>query len=88
MPKKRKGKGMEESGGVINLLNERRIKFVNRIRHAGLSGLEYFDSFIMTANERFIVVNTKSGNLIATDGSRNANEGLLVIDLEEHESYY
>ena len=85
IPKKLKNKGNEESGGVINLINERRIKFVNRIRHAGLSGLEYYDSFIMSANERFIVVNTKNGNLISSDGIRNANEGLLVIDLQEHE---
>ncbi|KAL7517005.1 hypothetical protein ACHAWX_002426 [Stephanocyclus meneghinianus] len=86
-PKKtsRGNKGCEESGGVINLLRERRIKFVNRIRHAGLGGLEYYDSLMMTANERFIVVNTKSGNLIGTDGEHNASQGLLVIDLQEHE---
>lgn len=71
----------EESGGVINLGKERRVKFVNRIRHAGLDGLEYFDSMLMTANERYIVVNTKAGHLIGCDG-RNASEGLLVIDLE------
>ena len=80
----RRGKGNEESGGVVNLLDERRVKFVNRIRHAGLGGLEYFDSFIMTANERFIVVNTKTGHLVAPDGTRNASQGLLVIDLQEH----
>jgi len=72
----------EESGGVINLGEERRIKFVNRIRHAGLDGLEYFDSMLMTANERYVVVNTKAGHLIGCDG-RNASEGLLVIDLED-----
>lgn len=83
--KKLKGKGLEESGGVVNLLNERRLKFVNRIRHVGLGGLEYFDSFIMTANERFIVVNTKTGNLVASDRTRNASQGLLVIDLQDHE---
>ncbi|KAL3790819.1 hypothetical protein HJC23_004720 [Cyclotella cryptica] len=83
----RDSKGREESGGVINLLNERRIKFVNRIRHAGLGGLEYYDSLMMTANERFIVVNTKSGNLIGTDGAHNASQGLLVIDLQEHEEF-
>jgi hypothetical protein len=85
--KKTKAKG-EESGGVINLLPERRIKFVNRIRHAGLGGLEYFDSLMMTANERFIVVNTKCGNLIASDGERGASQGLLVIDLQDHETGY
>jgi hypothetical protein len=88
-PVKPRGKGKEESGGVINLIDERRVKFVNRIRHAGLGGLEYYDSFIMTANERFIVVNTKSGNLISSDGTRNASQGLLVIDLQEgHDECY
>jgi hypothetical protein len=72
----------EEAGGVINLDKEPRVKFVNRIRHAGLDGLEYFDSMLMTANERYVVVNTKTGNLIGCDG-RNACEGLLVIDLLE-----
>lgn len=72
----------EESGGVINLVKESRVKFVNRIRHAGLDGLEYFDSMLMTANERYIVINTKAGHLIGCDG-RNASEGLLVIDLED-----
>lgn len=72
----------EEAGGVTNLDKEPRIKFVNRIRHAGLDGLEYFDSMLMTANERYVVINTKTGNLIGCDG-RNACEGLLVIDLLE-----
>ncbi|KAL3783475.1 hypothetical protein ACHAW5_011122 [Stephanodiscus triporus] len=73
----------EESGGVVQLSGERRIRFVNRIRHAGLGGLEYFDCMLMAANERFIVVNTKTGNLIGSDGARNATEGMLVIDLLE-----
>lgn len=86
--KKSRGKG-EESGGVINLFpDDRRIKFVNRIRHAGLGGLEYFDSLMMTANERFIVVNTKTGNLIGSEGTRGASQGLLVIDLQEHDESY
>ncbi len=72
----------EESGGVINLDEECRVKFVNRIRHAGLDGLEYFDSMLMTANERYIVLNTKAGHLIGCD-RRNASEGLLIIDLED-----
>ena len=58
------------------------VKLVNRIRVAGCDGLEYFDSMLMTANERYVVVNTKTGNLIGCDG-RNACEGLLVIDLLE-----
>lgn len=78
----------EESGGVTNLHGERRMKFVNRIRHAGLGGLEYYDSLLMTANERFIVVNTKTGNLIGSDGVRNASQGLLVIDLQKHEGRF
>jgi len=74
----------EESGGIVRIAGERRIKFVNRIRHAGLDGLEYYDSMLLSANERFLVVNTKTGNLIGSDGVRNASEGLLVIDLQEH----
>lgn len=74
----------EESGGVVQLAGERRLKFVNRIRHAGLGGLEYFDSMLLSANERFLLVNTKTGNLIGSDGSRNASEGLLVIDLQDY----
>lgn len=79
----------EESGGVVQLLaGERRVKFVNRIRHAGVGGLEYYDSMLLTANERFLVVNTKTGNLVGSDGARNATEGLIVIDLqEEHHSH-
>ena len=37
----------------------------------------------MTANERFLIVNTKTGNLIGTDGVSNATDGLFVIDLLE-----
>ena len=73
--------GEEESGGVVQLSGERRINFVNRIRHAGLGGLEYFDSMLMTANERFLIVNTKTGNLIGNDIASNATDGLFVIDL-------
>ena len=79
------GKGGEESGGVVQLTSERTVRFVNRIRHAGLGGLEYFDSLLMTVNERFVIVNTKTGNLIGSGAgaARNATEGLLVIDLLE-----
>ena len=73
--------GEEESGGVVQLSGERRINFVNRIRHAGLGGLEYYDSMLMTANERFLIVNTKTGNLIGNDIASNATDGLFVIDL-------
>ncbi|EJK59243.1 hypothetical protein THAOC_20563 [Thalassiosira oceanica] len=79
---KKRAKG-DQSAGIVQLGDcECRIKFANRIRHVGLGGLEYFDSLLMSCNERFIVVNTKTGNLIAQD--RNACEGLLVIDLLEH----
>jgi len=81
-PKKESSKTNEESGGVINLNDEKRIKFVNRIRHAGLGGNEYYDSILLSANERFIMCNTKTGNLIGSDG-RNGSEGLLVIDLQD-----
>jgi hypothetical protein len=79
------GGGGEESGGVVQLTSERTVRFVNRIRHAGLGGLEYFDSMLMTVNERFVIVNTKTGNLIGSGvgAARNATDGLLVIDLLE-----
>jgi len=80
------GGGGDDSGGIIHLdpNGEHRIKLANRIRHAGLGGLEYYDYMSLTANERFLVVNTKTGNLIGSDGDRNASQGLLVIDLLEH----
>ena len=74
----------EESGGVINISEERRIKFVNRIRHVGLGGIQYYDPMLLSANERFLMCNTKAGNLVGSDGTRNASEGLLVIDLQEY----
>ena len=56
---------------------------MNRVRHAGLGGLKYFDSMLMATNERFVIVNTNTGNLVGTDGARNVAEGLLVRDLLE-----
>jgi hypothetical protein len=73
----------DESAGVRNLTDPHRVKFVNRIRHASLGGMQYYDSAYMTANERFIVVNTKSGNLLG-GGSTLGTDGLLVIDLAEY----
>jgi hypothetical protein len=35
----------------------------------------------MAANERFVIVNTKTGNLVGSDGAGNATDGLLVINL-------
>ncbi len=69
----------EDSGGVINLRHHERIEYVNRIRHCGLGGLEYYDNMFLSVNERFIVVNTKTGNLF---GGGQRCEGLFVIDLE------
>ncbi len=70
----------ENSGGVIDLGGSNCIQYMNRIRHAGLGGMEYYDSMYMSHNERFIMVNTKTGNLVASNGK--SSEGLLVIDLE------
>jgi len=79
-----KGSHGDDSGGVTNLGVEQRVKFVNRIRQVGLGGLEYYDSMFMTCNERFIVVNTKTGNLVGGSCHCAATEGLFIIDLEEH----
>jgi len=74
----------EESGGVINLSpTSRRVRYANRIRHAGLGGIPSYDLIFMTCNERFLVLNTKVGNVVGGDGGTNASEGLIVIDLEE-----
>jgi hypothetical protein len=70
-------------GGVFDLSSKSRVRFANRIRHAALGGIEDFESLRMTCNERFIVVNTKTGNLLS-GGSVPFQEGLLVIDLEDH----
>lgn len=72
----------ETSGGVYNLTTPSRTQFSNRIRHAALGGLEYYDSIHLTCNDRFIVVNTKTGNLLSGSASPY-KEGLLVIDLED-----
>ena len=72
----------DESAGVRNLTDPPRVKFSNRIRHAALGGMQYYDAVYMTANERFVVVNTKTGNLLG-GGSTPGTDGLLVIDLEE-----
>jgi hypothetical protein len=71
----------DESFGIYNLTNSfGRIKFANQIRHAGLGGLENYESIYMTCNERFIIVNTKTGNLVGGGGS----DGLLIINFEDH----
>ena len=73
----------EVSGGVVNLTKAERIVYVQRIRHAGLGGFEYYDNIFMTLNERFIVVNTKTGNLLHSSED-SSNEGLIVIDLDQY----
>eukprot|EP00591_Stephanopyxis_turris_P003463 CAMPEP_0195518674 /NCGR_PEP_ID=MMETSP0794_2-20130614/13486_1 /TAXON_ID=515487 /ORGANISM="Stephanopyxis turris, Strain CCMP 815" /LENGTH=194 /DNA_ID=CAMNT_0040647691 /DNA_START=87 /DNA_END=671 /DNA_ORIENTATION=+ len=68
-------------GGVVRL--------VNTIRHLGLGGnLENYE-FSLKANERFLVVNTKTGDLVNRPsdygrygGGREEFEGLFLIDLE------
>jgi hypothetical protein len=70
-------------GGVFDLSSTLRVRFANRIRHAALDGIEEFESLRMTCNERFIVVNTKTGNLLS-GGTVPFQEGILVIDLEDH----
>jgi hypothetical protein len=82
IPRKSYRKG-DECAGVRNVFQEIGIEFVNRIRHVALGGMQYFDSAFMTVNERFIIINTKSGNLLQGI-SDNLNEGILLIDLEDH----
>lgn len=77
----------EDSGGVINFTSPLRIEYSNRIRHCGLGGFEYYDFMFMSANERFIAVNTKTGNLVTSQSSHEIDrptpcEGLFLIDLE------
>ena len=74
----------EGSGGVINFCVFPRIEFVNRVRHCGLGGFEYYDNMFMAVNERYIILNTKTGNLLTKCESNEPPkcEGLFVIDLE------
>jgi hypothetical protein len=72
----------EQSGGVYNLTNPPQVRFANRIRHVALGGIDKLDSIHMTTNERFIIVNTKTGNLLNETFSP-FSEGLLVIDLQD-----
>ncbi|KAL3933924.1 MAG: hypothetical protein SGARI_003593 [Bacillariaceae sp.] len=72
----------EQSGGVYNYTNPPQIRFANRIRHAALGGISKLESIHMTTNERFIIVNTKTGDSLG-GASTPFSEGLLVIDLQE-----
>ena len=73
-----------ESGGVYNYTMQPHVRFANRVRHAALGGLQDYESMYMTCNERFLIMNTKRGNLLG-GGSSSTSEGLLVIDLKDHE---
>jgi hypothetical protein len=73
-------------GGVFDMSSTSRVRFANRIRHTALGGIEDVESLRMTCNERFILVNTKTGNLLS-EGTIPFQEGLLVIDLEDNHCY-
>ena len=79
----------EDSGGVINM-HQSCVEYVNRIRHCGLGGFEYYDNMLMTVNERFIAVNTKTGNLLMeSEGTGPPRcEGLFIVDLEDCEQAF
>jgi hypothetical protein len=70
------------SGGVYNLSNPASVCLANQIRHKALGGInDPEDAMHMTFNERFIVMNTRTGNQLA--GSSRVSQGLLIIDLED-----
>lgn len=72
----------ETSGGVISIKSKKTVVYMNRIRHASLGGIEYYDSIFLTMNERYIILNTKSGDLGAVSNASTMNDGLLMIDLD------
>ncbi len=93
----KKGSGGDESAGISNWTYPPRVRFANRIRHVALGGLGSFDSLYMTCNERYVMVNTKSGHLLnnyhndyaQSNQNRSAlfaADGLLVIDLDDDDS--
>jgi hypothetical protein len=55
------------------------LRFARRIRHAALGGHADYESLHLSANERFIVANTKLGHELAGGGGA---DGLLVVDVE------
>ena len=75
----------EASGGVYHLAFPPLVRFANRIRHVALDGIEAMDSLHLTCNERFLIVNTRTGNHL---GSSPFSEGLLVIDLQDQQYQY
>jgi hypothetical protein len=60
------------------------LRFVRRIRHPALGGHMDYESLHLSANERFIVVNTKLGHELE---GRHGADGLLVIDVDRVEEY-
>uniref|UniRef100_A0A7S3KXL9 F-box domain-containing protein n=1 Tax=Amphora coffeiformis TaxID=265554 RepID=A0A7S3KXL9_9STRA len=80
--------GESTSGGVVNVGHVPNTRFANRIRHVALSGMEniLYEALYMTANERFVILNTKGGNLLSSGSSSPYREGLLVIDLQDEET--
>lgn len=68
------------SGGVYNLTNPPSVRLANQIRHKALGGIDDPDEDLhVSFNERFIAVNTRTGNQLA---SSQESHGLLIIDLE------
>ena len=47
--------------------------------------MEYHDPAFVACNERYVVVNNKTGDLVGGDGGRvrGVHKELLIIDLEE-----
>ena len=74
--------GQQLDGNVCDLTETKRIRFVSRIRHAALDGVEDYENLYMSCNERYIVVNTKTGHMLS-EGAQPFREGLLVIDLND-----
>jgi hypothetical protein len=57
------------------------LRFARRIRHAALGGHADYENLHLSANERFVVANTKLGHELA-GGGRGGADGLLVVDVE------
>jgi hypothetical protein len=72
----------EACGGVFHATTTARVRFVNRIRHAALGDIASYEDLRMTCNERFVIVNTNTGNLLS-EGTVPFRQGLLIIDLEQ-----
>jgi hypothetical protein len=71
-------------GGVYNLTDPPCVRFANQIRNKALStNPNAEETMNMACNERFIVINTKTGNRLADVDASQKTEGLLIIDLED-----